>query len=560
MDTATVRAALKWAVTDRLSITPSILFQRLYLNDTAAYWPSLSDPGSEVFLNGNAQANPSTDPFYLAAIKASWDLDSVRLANNVSYFSRSQYSVSDYTQFDRTAYLLIPTYGPLPPAGDYGSAYFEDHQNNFYEELRAESRDADARLAWTAGLFYSRLDENSVENVFDPTLNAEYNAYYTTNPNPYFPPPPFCTSIAPCPNGQILNQPSLRVIDTQLAGYGEVSFKIIDTLKLTTGLRVARTSYSADGLFYGPFISPVTGPSTPIIFSGSHTETPVTPKFVLGYQPERDTLVYASAAKGFRVGGLNTTLGSVCAYDLSTIGLTDAPNQYRSDSLWSYELGTKLTLDERRLQINASVYLIDWSNIQQNVYLPTCALTYVANLGRARSEGGDLQVQYRPVNDLLLDLTVAHTDAKYTQTVCGSTLVTCTGAGALTAPVVSAGDRLRGAPWTVLFGGEYGLTVGQTRPYLRVDYTLTSAQNARLPGQDPANALTDLTIPGLPQTRDLALRAGVRVGGLDVSLFAQNVTDQHPVLFSARDSLASDLYFERSVRPRTFGVTANYRY
>lgn len=153
MDTATVRAALKWAVTDRVTVTPSILYQRLYLNDTAAYWPELSDPGSAIFRNGNAQSNPSTDPFYLAAIKATWDLDPVRLTNSLSYYSRAQHSVSDYTQFDRTAYLLIPTYGPRPPAGDAGSAYFEDHQNNVYEELRAESRDPTARLTWTAGLF-----------------------------------------------------------------------------------------------------------------------------------------------------------------------------------------------------------------------------------------------------------------------------------------------------------------------------------------------------------------------------------------------------------------------
>jgi outer membrane receptor protein involved in Fe transport len=72
-DTVVVRGALKWAITERLSITPSVYYQQLRLGDTSAYWPSLSDPGAGNFENGNAQRNPSTDPFYLAALKIEWD-------------------------------------------------------------------------------------------------------------------------------------------------------------------------------------------------------------------------------------------------------------------------------------------------------------------------------------------------------------------------------------------------------------------------------------------------------------------------------------------------------
>jgi hypothetical protein len=64
-------------------------------------------------------------------------------------------------------------------------------------------------------------------------------------------------------------------------------------------------------------------------------------------------------------------------------------------------------------------------------------------------------------------------------------------------------------------------------------------------------------------TKNLQLRAGFRWSGYDVSLFADNVLDQHPVLFKSRD-IADDatdqLYFGRGVRPRTVGVTATYRY
>jgi hypothetical protein len=98
---------------------------------------------------------------------------------------------------------------------------------------------------------------------------------------------------------------------------------------------------------------------------------------------------------------------------------------------------------------------------------------------------------------------------------------------------------------------------------MRADYQFTNAQNALLPGQDSRNALYDTTIPGLPQTKNLQLRAGFRWNGYDVSLFAQNVLDQHPVLFKSRDiayDATDNLYFGRGARPRTVGVTATYRY
>jgi len=100
-------------------------------------------------------------------------------------------------------------------------------------------------------------------------------------------------------------------------------------------------------------------------------------------------------------------------------------------------------------------------------------------------------------------------------------------------------------------------------PYIRADFQYTTTQTALLASTDARNALTDVTIPGLPLTKDLQLRGGFRWNGYDISLFAQNLLDQHPMLFESRD-IADDatdrLYFGRGVRPRTYGVTATYRF
>ena len=547
-ETVVVRGALKWAVNDSLSITPSVYLQDLNLGDTSAYWPSLSDPGASNFENGNAQRNTSADPFYLAAIRVDWDAGGAQLTSNTSYFSRSQHSISDYTQFDRALFgLTLP-----PPPGDLGTSHDADTQHNFYQEFRLQSVDATARLAWTTGLFYAHLNENTTEHVLDPNLNGEYNAAYPEYA-------PFCNPQAPCPNGEILTQPISQIIDRQYALFGDATYRLTDAWKMTAGVRLSHIAYSGDLVYYGPFLSPAAGPATPLAATGSNSENPVTPKAVIAYQPDAQNLFYASASKGYRPGGLNGAQSFLCAPNLASIGLSAGPGLYAADSLWSYELGAKDSLFGGRMQVNSSVFVIDWNNIQQAVYLPVCGQNFVENLGKVRSVGGEVEVQTRPIEPLLLDLSIAHVDAKYTATVCAGP--SACGATLPVRPVVTQGDRLPGAPWTFLASVEYDFPpAGARKPYLRIDYQISTAQTALQPIQDPGNGVADNTYAGLPQITNLAARAGLRWGGIDLSLFAQNLTDAHPQLSYTRDTTSSDLFFAHTVRPRTIGITATYRH
>jgi iron complex outermembrane recepter protein len=576
-ETVNFRAALKWQVDSAISVTPSIYYQELKIHDTAAYWLALSDPSAGIFRNGNARTNPSTDPFWIAAVKLDWDLGFGQLVSNTAYYSRDQRSTSDYTQYLRVTYALfglLPNGYPQP--GDGGYAPFGDKQNNFYQEVRIASSDANARLTWNGGVFFSHTNENIPENIIDPTLDAESGGNV-------------CSAALPCPGGLIYEGQVDRVVEKQIALFGELGFKLVDTLKATVGLRLSKIDVTGTTFQGGPFLG------TPLAATAaSSSEKPVTPKVALSWQPDRDDLYYLSASKGYRAGGLNIGVGTICESDLATLGLPlgpdgvhhQVPSGFSSDSLWSYEFGAKNTVLDRRLQINSSLFLVDWKKIQQNVYLPSCGEQFVANLGQVRSQGGDIDVTYRPIDPLTLGLTVAYTNAKYTRASCAGVLTFNNGrcVGAATGanppyPIVSQGDRLLGAPWTVLVSGEYAAPVaafnGRTL-YVRADYQHTTAQTALLPNQDFNNALFDNTIPGLPETRNLSLRAGLRFSGLDLSIFGNNLTNDHPLLFASRDIAScapgsacpspnsspspDNLYFGRSVRPRTVGVTATYRF
>ncbi len=561
--TITLRAALTWKVSDTFQVTPSVYYQRLHINDTAMYWDYLSNASAGVYRNGNALPNDSTDPFTLAAVKMQWNLGFADLTSNTSYLARDQSATSDYTQYLRATWNYLGTLpNTFPHNGATGYAPFGDVQRNFYQEIRLASVDPNARLKWTAGVFFSHLNENVPEDIYDKTLNQETIDY---TEGAYA----LCSEALPCPNGLLFTGHEARVIDKQLAVFGELEYKLTDTFKATAGLRISEVRFTGSTKGTGPFLGETLNES----FSAS--ENSVTPKAVISWSPDRDNMVYASASKGFRPGGINTGVGGICDPNLTTLGLPvvngrpKVPGQFDSDSLWSYEIGSKASMLDHNLQINASVFFIDWKNIQQNVYLPICGEQFTANLGKAESKGGDINVIYRPVEPLTLDLTVAYTDASFTKSSCAGALVydgtRCqpSTVDAPVFPIASKGDALLGSPWSVLASAEYHLPKwGDRAPYVRVDYQHANAQTKLLPTQNQGNALFDETIPGLPVTNNIDLRAGVRFSGLDLSLFVNNLTDAHPLMFKSRDIAApSDtLYFDRGVRPRTIGVTATYRY
>src|SRR6202021_2034907 len=116
-------------------------------------------------------------------------------------------------------------------------------------------------------------------------------------------------------------------------------------------------------------------------------------------------------------------------------------------------------------------------------------------------------------------------------------------------PIATNGDALLGAPWSLNTSMEYLFPEwGGRKPYLRLDYQHSTAQNSKLPIQDTNNAIFDDTLPGLP------------------------VANAHPLEFEARDiypypgapgtgatqngPTTDTLYFARGMRPRTIGVTA----
>jgi len=597
-DTTVLRIAGLWQPNDALRITPSILYQNSRRNDVTIYWPEYSDPGNNRYVSANPEPRPEPDELYLPALNIQADLgSSVRLISTTAYFHRDETSGYDGTLYNLGFYqtLLLPQGFPagvaafplldgsgvhLPPGlQNYRSpASVTNRQSNLTQEFRLQSADPSARLQWTTGVFYSLDRQFSLEQVHDPMADAFFNQLLGMPIATYFGTALNANGSSYLPMGDAYFD-QLVSYDRQLAGFGEANFNLTDTLKLTAGVRVSRTSYTIESLSGGP----TNGGFRPGTQSSS--ETPVTPKAGIQWQATPNDMYYFTYAKGFRSGGGNASIpydptfknpAVGCTQDFLNFGIPHAPATYKSDSVQSFELGAKNNIDNR-VRLASSIYYIKWNNIQGNVVPPICQIQWTDNLGGAVSKGFDLQADFQLTSAFSIESAFGYTDARYTKNAYPSGTV-LTGPNP-PLPLVTSGDAVAGAngigqgysipPYSATIGLEYKFHAFAHESFVRGDYEYLAGDKWLHPALDSRTASYDPTALSTPRQAFASLRAGTNVGDWSASLFVDNLTDAHPIVnYNHQNNtyddngalLASPAYRFVSYRPRTFGLTVTFRH
>ncbi|MGA0607366.1 TonB-dependent receptor [Phenylobacterium sp. VNQ135] len=542
-----LRGALRWEPVEGLVVKPSVLFQETHVNNqpvlSSGVWESFSDVKKGLYRSGNRLSSPGDDRYVLPALELEHDFGPVTLISNTSYFRRNQKTVADYTTYLGATTGFIGATGPLFQRlpNYYAYADIVNRQRNFTQEVRLQSN-GDDRLRWVAGVFYQKNKQRSFENIHDPLIEPFTRLFYNQTVLQRY--------LVP------VIAPDLRLFaqrdstDEQLAVFGDLTLQVTEELSVNGGLRYADMDFKFHSLQEGPTQRGRTE------FDGAIGEKPLTPKFNVTYQPAENHMFYATAAKGYRAGGSVRPAPAVtCAADFALLGVTSLPPTFKSDSVWSYELGAKNNLLDNRLRVAASVYHVDWSDIQTAISLPSCGFNYVANAGTARSRGFDVQADLQVTDQLQLSLAVGHNKAKYTSTVDGPGAT----AGGPRRIIVADGDTLGGPPWTIALSADYQFEAFGVPAYVRGDTSYAARNKGLLPNQDPRTTSYDATAIQPPATYLTNVRAGVEVGEWDLSVFADNLFDSHPVLARGRESRTSQLFFLQTFRPRTVGFTATIR-
>lgn len=291
-------------------------------------------------------------------------------------------SVTGYTENrDAYSYDYTPAFGSFTQS-EFGVAGTPliDHTktNRTTQELRLTTPSG-SRVEWLLGLFFSHENSLLAENLLatNPVTGAvvtDWGDFYDPN------------------------------LFTEYAGFADITVHFSRRFDVQFGGRESHDEQSLTEITTGAYDPLLLGLPSPVVYPETTTTENsftylVTPRFRLSPH----YMIYVRLASGFRPGGANAN------------ATTSALSHFNPDKTQNYEIGTKGDFFDQRLSLDASLYYIDWKDIQLQLRNPVTHYTYFANGGSAKSEGLELAAKARPVAGLTFGGWIAWGDAVLTQ-------------------------------------------------------------------------------------------------------------------------------------------------
>jgi iron complex outermembrane recepter protein len=422
-----VRASILWKPVENLSITPMVMWQLTQQGapdavDVNGNPTNPSVPSTEAHWEIYDSTEPQRDRFTLGSLKIEYQADGFSITSATANWNRNTLVSQDSTE-ENAAAIGIPVYdapggiGPSGPAPNGPAVTEKDFTRQFSEELRFTSTGT-GPFQWIAGYFYQ-------------DLYSEWDEWAIA---------PQATPILGGPNLYVDHQPQTIVQNSE---FGEISYNFTPELKGTVGLRHYRYSLGQTNSEYGVFtVNADLGNTVPYNTATSNSASGTNPKFDLSYNVTKQTLLYATVAKGFRLGGVNQPIpvatpgpgvntvlaGNECALQGKLLfntncapgvapgpgfTLLQAPSTFSSDSVWNYEVGEKSELFDHRMIANVSAYYEKWKNPQLATNLAGFGIT--ANGADARIYGLEAELQALLTPEWTLGLNLGYINAEFTE-------------------------------------------------------------------------------------------------------------------------------------------------
>jgi iron complex outermembrane recepter protein len=530
---------VRYLPSDNLTVTASMFAQQSGIGDSSVFYPDLG-----LFSQNKEVREDGRDMLMVPTLTVVANLGFADLTSVSGFFDREYKRISDgtyYNSYAFAAFYVDPLYPQQAATDDatIGTSPSAVHWTSKYsgpsQEIRLSSPEG-GRVKWVAGLYYSDVvsQNQNVQRIND--VNGLFQKIYGV---------PVDQSLVESAYGSpglVLFPDDLdglehkHLDERRYAAFGQATIDLRKDLHATVGLRseyVISDDHYDCGAFY--FIG------VPCPFTSVKDYRGTTPKVGLAFDVTDDVNVYASATKGYRVGGPNEPLAfgptALCNTDFENIGVKSAPYRFDNDSLWSYELGTKSLFLDNRLSVNTSIYYIQWNSIQQAIYLPTCGAFFTANVGDAFSKGGELEIQYKPLPGLTLGLNGSLDEALITSTTNSAT--------------AAVGEHVLNTPgWNLASSVNYEWQAwGGVTAFAHADYDWTgnsygsyTTSNANY--RDPAYYVVNAS-------------AGIDFRNWEISVQAKNLTNDATIIQTPEINTVFTGY---TLRPRTIGLLAKAKF
>jgi len=184
--------------------------------------------------------------------------------------------------------------------------------------------------------------------------------------------------------------------------FGQVDYRLTDTLTLVGGLRLIQENKDFEGVVSIFANNDDRRIETDNLFVTLESLEEDNDQFMwsgkaqIEYSPTDDSLYYFGVNRGVKAGSFNAPLfGGLSPYD--------------EETLWAFEVGTKLTVLDGRAQVNASAYYYDYNDYQSFSFRNN---TSAVTNEQANYKGAELEILANPVPALDASLGVSYVDAE----------------------------------------------------------------------------------------------------------------------------------------------------
>jgi len=479
-----------WRPSDAVSLKLSALLQEThgYGSNDVDELPGLGDL-QQNYVRGTGQFDRKIQS-YSATLRAK--LGSVDVTAISGYSISSFSDVLDAT-YDYGQFYTLPLFGVI------GTALPEHSKTNKYSQELRFSGEIGQNLDWLVGGFYTHEKSPFEQNIV--ALNSA--------------------------TGAAVGSPEVITFPTtyeEYAAFGDLTYHLTSQIDVQAGIRAGKINQSYQATTEGPYNYYFYSTAGPVIIPETHSSgSPVTYLLTPRYRLSEDLMVYARFATGYRAGGPNTGFA--------------VPPQYSPDKTQSYEIGAKGDILDHRVFIDASIYHINWKDIQILLFTPPPqSAGYIANAPEAKSDGEELSVEFRPLRGLTIAAWGAWNQAVLTQDFPSNASV-----------YGVTGNQL---PYTSRFSahfsteGEFPLTAGVTG-FVGGSVSYVGDRQGEFTGsaqrQDlPAYAKTDF-------------RTGAKFDTWTLNIFLTNAFDRRGVLTGGLGTIIPYSFY--LIQPRTAGLS-----
>ncbi len=473
------RISARWNINENWSATLSYHYSESEAQASNDYNPFVGDLQTIAFAQ-----NWSRDEWSVASLTIEADLGFAQFVSATSFYERVyDYNVDrtiyykyyfawgcedrgDAATFDFATYYWIyentstnravyyPRYCVNQPSasGDpslqtdfVGTGEGPSFQDKFAQEFRLSHQGE--KFDWLAGLYFEDSNDDW-DAVFMKSTSGDYqNTQSLTFLEDFYSTPGNCTAeyvaqgfCAPgttFPQAQYVWYGEDRTQWKQTAVFGELTWHINDDVNLTLGGRWFETTNDkqilrwhagyrdANGTDIGGILQPRSQPGSGGEGIAAGKLSDFVPKVALSWNLSDDKMLYGSYTEGFRPGGTNRLAGNV---DYSR---TFFPLVWQPDLLKNYEIGAKTRWADNTVQLNVSLFYMDWEDFQTEIVDPSfgecvditdpgpcsggAALTWVkvvGNAGDAHSSGVEAQFNWVPADGWDIGLNAQWVEAE----------------------------------------------------------------------------------------------------------------------------------------------------